>query len=223
MQRVYAWSMICMLIGVTLQVHAEEVVVRQPPPLPGVYAGGNASDCRAPEYPYEARAYQLEGQTIVEMLIGDQGKVFGKRVAVSSGWKTLDDAALGAMASCRFTPITRDGKVGTYWKKYAYQWKLDDFAPGKRASRPILIAKSCENEDRLQLIESPRGVDGVILRFLTSDQGDVGGIKVERSSGNASVDDVAVKTLQGCKLIPSQLDGKPVYGTAVARYEVGNQ
>lgn len=223
MRRICQWFTICTVIGSTLQVHADEVVVQQPPSLPGVYAGGNAMDCSAPDYPYEARAYQLEGQTIVEMLIGDQGKVLGKRVAVSSGWKILDEAALAAMGSCRFTPITRDGKVGAYWKKYAYQWNLDDFAPGKRASRPVLVPGSCENGDRLQLIEKSREVDGVILRFLTTDKGDVGGIKVERGSGRASIDKEAVKTLQSCKLMPSQLDGKPVYGAAVARYAIDTQ
>lgn len=204
------------------QAAADEIVVRQPPPLPGIYKGGNAYECPAPEYPYEARAYQLEGESIVELLIGSEGKVYGKRIATSSGWKMLDDAALATMSACKFSPITRDGEPGTYWKKYSLVWKLDDFSPGRRASRPSLIADSCAIGDKIRLFDSARNANGIILRFLTTDKGEIGGIKIEKGSGNPNVDERAVEAFKSCKVMPALLEGKPVYGSAAAQYEIGH-
>lgn len=206
------------LAATAAYAHGDEIVVQQPPPLPGVYAGGVMLECPKANYPAEARRYELQGRTVVELLIDNDGKARGKRVLSSSGWKILDDATLSTMEACRFSPITRDGRpAGAHWKKYAYVWSLND--NHERASHPILQRESCAGADRLVLTDSPfGGGSGALLRFLTTAEGKAFGIKVEKSSGDVAVDDEAVRLLQTCKFTPSMADGKSGPGNAFARY-----
>lgn len=57
-----------------------------------------------PEYPKGARQRGEQGDVVVEMLVNAEGTVDGASVVVSSGFAELDDAALRAVRSARFTP-----------------------------------------------------------------------------------------------------------------------
>ncbi|MGZ8341187.1 MAG: TonB family protein [Telluria sp.] len=210
------------LIAAAVAVHArnDEVVVQAPPPLAPTYGGGVPIDCQPPAYPREALRYELEGKTTVELLIGVDGQVHGKRIFTSSGWKLLDEAALASLSACRYSPVTRDGRpAGAHWKRMAFMWTLQDHE-GKRSSRPVLLRESCVAADRLALIENPLDTSGVLLRFLTSPQGSAFGIKIERGSGTPAIDSDAVKALESCRFTPSQVDGKPGPGNAFAVYKL---
>lgn len=210
---------VALFLATAVQAAPDEIVVQQPPPLRGTYAGGEAMECPSAVYPAEARRYELEGKTVVELLIDNDGKAHGKRVLSSSGWKILDEATLSTMEACRFSPVTRDGRpAGAHWKKFAYVWALED-PKGKRPTRPILLPESCAGAARLILTDGPSSGTGVLLRFLTSSQGEAFGIKVEKSSGDSAIDDEARRALQACKFAPSQYDGKPGPGNAFARYQ----
>ena len=63
----------------------------------------------APRYPIESRRQHEEGTVRLRVLISAQGLVEDVKVAKSSGFDRLDDAALDAVRKWRFRPGTQAG------------------------------------------------------------------------------------------------------------------
>jgi TonB family protein len=169
---------LALFIPAAVLAQSQEIVVQQPPPLQGKDVGGTPVSCPQPVWPREALRYELEGTTTAEVLIGDDGKPYGQRIFKSSGWDILDEATLLMMASCRFTPITRDGRpAGAHWSKVAFKWTLEQEG-SPSVPRPVLIRESCAGAEGLVLVENPAAGRGVLLRFLVSPDGKPFGIKV---------------------------------------------
>ncbi|NIJ08781.1 protein TonB [Sphingomonas vulcanisoli] len=63
----------------------------------------------APRYPMESRRNHEEGTVRLRVLISSQGTVEDIKVAKSSGFDRLDDAALSAVRKWRFRPGTQAG------------------------------------------------------------------------------------------------------------------
>jgi TonB family protein len=207
-------------IPAAVNAQDKEIVVQQPPPLPGKYAGGTPVSCPQPIWPREALRYELEGTTTAEVLIGDDGKPYGQRVYKSSGWDVLDDATLSMMASCRFAPITRNGQpAGAHWSKVAFKWTLEQEGDPS-VPRPVLIPESCAGAEGLVLVDNPAAGRGVLLRFLVSPDGKPFGIKAVKDGTSTELQEAAVRKLESCKFLPSvNKKGLPVPGNAFARYQ----
>lgn len=75
------------------------------PPRPAGGAGGNP----VPVYPAEARENGWEGRVILHVQVGADGRAAAVRIARSSGFGSLDRAALSAVRRWRFRPATRSG------------------------------------------------------------------------------------------------------------------
>lgn len=217
MKRKYRLAIYAGLIAaLAISARPDKVAVQQPPAL----AGGAPLDCEPPAYPTEARRYELEGRTIVELLVGEDGSVQEKRVFASSGWTLLDEATLAAMGACRYAPSAKDGNgAGPHWTKVAFVWTLQD-RNGKRPSPPVLLPESCPEANRLALVQAPRTDGVVMMRFLTTPLGGPFGIKIEKGSGDAATDRQAVKALGNCRFTPSMSDGVPRAGNAFATYTI---
>lgn len=204
-------------------VLASSAALAQTPRAPGVYRGGQIQECPPPGYPREALRYELQGKTQIEILIGEDGKPQDKRVVKSSGWAMLDDATLDFFSACRFTPVTVDGKAaGAQWQPMVYVWALSDDEDGA-ASPPAMQRESCPAADRITMVTDALSGDGMLLRFLTSPQGNVFGVKIENSSGDAATDAQAIRALEVCQFAPSLRNGKPAPGNAFARYRLTPQ
>ena len=65
------------------------------------------------------------GTVSMGFLVGVDGKVVDSKVEKSSGSKSLDKAALSALAQCKFKPGTKDGKPEQLWAKVDFVWKLE--------------------------------------------------------------------------------------------------
>jgi len=63
-----------------------------------------------PRYPLLSRRMGEEGTVILRVKLNEQGKVSTARVATSSGFARLDEAALEAVRTWRCTPAQRDGQ-----------------------------------------------------------------------------------------------------------------
>lgn len=80
--------------------------------------------CTPPEYPEEAADMGQGGVTLVQFLIGADGAVVSSRVASSSGYDSLDRAAVAALSQCKFKPaIGADGKPQEAWTSIRYVWQ----------------------------------------------------------------------------------------------------
>jgi protein TonB len=83
-----------------------------------------ARSCKLPQYPAVSVRMSEEGLVDLDFLIEPDGHVADSRIAHSSGHGRLDDAARDALALCRFTPGTVDGKPESSWAHIRYRWTL---------------------------------------------------------------------------------------------------
>ncbi|WP_408058533.1 energy transducer TonB [Undibacterium curvum] len=85
----------------------------------------DSKSCEPPKYPKAALINEETGTVTMGFLVGTDGKVVDSKVEKSSGSKSLDKAALTALAQCKFKPGTKDGKADQAWAKVDFVWKLE--------------------------------------------------------------------------------------------------
>ncbi|MFZ6720107.1 energy transducer TonB [Undibacterium sp. Ji49W] len=85
----------------------------------------DSKSCEPPKYPKAALMNEETGTVTMGFLISTDGKVVESKVDKSSGSKSLDKAALGALSQCKFKPGTKDGKPDQLWAKVDFVWKLE--------------------------------------------------------------------------------------------------
>lgn len=95
-----------------------EAPVKVPPAL------DQGKRCPPPQYPAAARRAGESGAVVLKFLIETDGSVVDSAVEASSGFERLDEAARTALAVCRFTPGTIDGRPDRSWARIRYVWKL---------------------------------------------------------------------------------------------------
>ncbi|MDM5178681.1 TonB family protein [Massilia sp. DJPM01] len=170
--------------------------------------------CNPPGWTDEARRYELEGTTVLQYDVGDDGRPSSVRVTRGSGWKVLDHMAIRDIESCRFEQ-TSDPQVVRAGLMVAYEWKLAD--NGQTPEPAALVAGSC------QASKSPyfgaflpvtgklvRRADGIAVRFLLDEAGNTFGMKTEETDPAAV--SAASAFIQSCRFTPATLDGKPARG-----------
>jgi len=80
-----------------------------------------------PEYPSASTRLGEEGTTTLSLLITENGRVADARIAKSSGYERLDQAAVKhAMRNWVFTPCTQDNKVVSCWHSTNLVWKIEN-------------------------------------------------------------------------------------------------
>lgn len=80
--------------------------------------------CAKPEYTPEALAKRAQGTVSLRFRVEADGTVSQANVLKSSGDASLDEAARVAIAKCRFTPATMNGKAQAAWVPVQYVWTL---------------------------------------------------------------------------------------------------
>lgn len=85
----------------------------------------DAKSCEPPKYPKAALMNEETGTVTLGFLVAPDGKVLESKVEKSSGSKSLDKAALGALSLCKFKPGTKDGKPDQLWARVDFVWKLE--------------------------------------------------------------------------------------------------
>lgn len=155
------------------------------------------SSCTTPEWPTEARRYEIEGVTLVHFRIGDDGFVTDATVAASSSWKLLDDAALRSIVKCRFKPGLAEEREKTF--PIQFVWTL----AGPPSVRPQLVAGSCAPSTRFSQFQpynrNATASDGVLTRFLVNAKGEPFGIKAEAAGEHEAAGIAAANYLKTCR------------------------
>ncbi len=84
-----------------------------------------SAKCVAPSYPRRSIMNNEQGVSQIELLIGADGRVRQSRVAQSSGFFRLDQAALQALSACEFEPERVNGEARQAWARLRYVWRLE--------------------------------------------------------------------------------------------------
>ena len=108
-------------------------VFTEPTPMPAEpqpVLTGAALDPRhpltQPEYPMAARRLDESGKVALAVLIGANGRVLDVKVAQSSGWPVLDEAAMAeARTHWRLRPATRNGVPVEQWLTLGVVFRLE--------------------------------------------------------------------------------------------------
>jgi protein TonB len=96
------------------------VVSRAPAPVAAPVASGpvNVANLGAslvsgtpPRYPVEARRKREQGTVVLKLVISEQGAVTDISIHKSSGFSSLDTAAIEAVRKWRWSPLLRDGRA----------------------------------------------------------------------------------------------------------------
>ena len=79
-----------------------------------------------PDYPQIARLAGLEGTTVVKALVDKSGHVREAKIAKTSGYAVLDNAAVEAAFRNLYTPGIQNGYPVACWVSYRVEFKLND-------------------------------------------------------------------------------------------------
>jgi len=188
-----------------------------PPAQPPVAGRAEVISCPVPEYPRGAQRSEVQGTTVLKILVNSDGVATKSELVQSSGSNLLDKASIAALKGCRFKPAT-DGSEN--WRLFTYQWKLGpDELQISRSVLPVLIADSCAKSSTLTIAGEGQTIDTIYLRFLLTREGKVVGARLEHGSGNAALDAEAIKVTESCRYTPRIWDGMPVSWAATIRYK----
>jgi TonB family protein len=156
------------------------------------------ASCAQPQWPAEARRYEIEGATTIRFEIGADGKVRHAAVLRSSGWRILDEAALQGIAQCVFQPGLEAARLRTAFP-LQYVWKLG----GVAAVHPQLVPGSCQPHAGVQAFRQDdvraSGSDGVLLRFLVDADGMPARVVAEAEDVPPARVALAMQYLQSCR------------------------
>jgi TonB family protein len=163
------------------------------------------------DYPLLSNALNEQGDVILDFLIGPDGKVSDVKVAKSSGFARLDDAAVAAAGSrWLYTPPTRDGKPIACRRKTRVSWRLTEDQFGGMDSAFVNVRRMGP-QDYPAAAKANRE-QGVTALFIAVDEtGKVVQATVLRSSGYPDLDDAALAfAREKWTVAPGRLNGKPV-------------
>lgn len=88
----------------------------------GVSSG--EAGCKTPEYTREALQNEEQGEVLISVFVGSDGKVKEAKVKKSSGSKSLDKAAAKAYSLCTFKPALKNGEPQDSWYDIPYEFVL---------------------------------------------------------------------------------------------------
>lgn len=145
-----------------------------------------------PFVPLAAFSDHATGNTTVSFRVNDDGSVQDIAVMRSAGRSDLDQAAVACASTWRYTPATKDGKpVAMPW-----QQNITWYPP-----------KPHTCSDKTANVEAT-GVTGLTFTIATS--GHRENVQVVRSSGSATLDDLAVLCSRSWRYKPAMHDDKAV-------------
>jgi TonB family protein len=165
-----------------------------------------------PEYSEEARQARLEGNVVLNVMVGTDGKVGDLQVLHGLGMG-LDEKAVAAVSAWQFDPATKHGEPVSARAHIEVNFRLLDkvgwhltraeFHLPEGASRPIL--------ETAQGPDSAAEADGanVTMAFVIDEQGVPVDVQVEKASDDNWARDVTA-ALREWKFAPAHKDGVPV-------------
>jgi D-alanyl-D-alanine endopeptidase (penicillin-binding protein 7) len=118
------WKSLLPLLGLACAsvVCAGQAQAADAPQPDKLHAVVDFESCAKPHYPAADLAAGHEGTVTLRFRVESTGTVSESKVAKSSGFRGLDEAARQAIEKCRFKPPLVDGKPVTTWTHVQYVW-----------------------------------------------------------------------------------------------------
>jgi TonB family protein len=116
---------VCFAGVLAASAQADEPAGYKPPHVD--VSGGNMQ----PVYPSTAAFGAEQGSVVMQALVNSDGKVERMKLARSSGYDDLDNAALAAVMHWKFVPASRDGQFYEMpkWATVTVEFQLPNTAP----------------------------------------------------------------------------------------------
>ncbi|HEV2561007.1 MAG TPA: energy transducer TonB [Rhizomicrobium sp.] len=125
-------------LGVKLAVHTEAQVkvVKQVVRVPVVQRISQAPSLSKPEncaddYPFLSRVFGQEGTTELAFTVLADGTVSGVKIATSSGYDRLDDAAVDCVSQWHYRPALKDNALVDAPMTVKVVWNLEEGDKGE--------------------------------------------------------------------------------------------
>ncbi len=160
-----------------------------------------------PRYPKEAIENKQEGTVVLKILVQPDGHPSKTEVAQSSGYGSLDQAAIDAAMNWRFHPRMVNGKPAKGWAKVPVTFSLDENAP---AGDSTAHTEHWPHFPKKAMQQRHEGT--VVLLIHVDANGKPSEAKIEKSSGYASLDKAAARGAMHWTLAPPTSNGKPHAG-----------
>ena len=81
--------------------------------------------CKSPDYPRDALMNEEQGNVLISVYVGTDGRVKDAKVKKSSGTRSLDRAASKAFSLCAFKPAMKNGEPQESWYDIPYEFVLE--------------------------------------------------------------------------------------------------
>jgi protein TonB len=90
-----------------------------------------------PQYPVESMRAGEEGAAVLQVLVDETGRASDVRVARSSGYERLDDAAVRAVSRWKFAPSTQGALPVATWGEMEMRFNLYRYSVSRIVDRPL--------------------------------------------------------------------------------------
>jgi TonB family protein len=172
-----------------------------------------------PVYSDRARLLHLEGDVILRVIVGIDGRVRNPQVISGYVGPDLDQSAIDAVQKWRFAPATKDGQPVEMPAEVEVNFRIPD-KPGWRIQHyDSRVANLCLESDGLEIqsVVAPHLVEGAqsataTVTFGVSEKGEAYNIRVLKSSEDGWASDVTAALVKW-RFTPVDCDGRP-FGTA---------
>ncbi|ATQ78066.1 hypothetical protein CR152_28830 [Massilia violaceinigra] len=180
---------------------------------PSATADRLPSACTRPDWPPEARRYDLEGTTVLAYRIREW-RIADVKVRKSSGWPILDAAAARTLQACKLKADPARPRESAV-RSVDYVWAT----AGGPSARPQLHPGSCAASPLFSsfvpLDRTPTARDGVLVRFLTNGRGEPFNIRLEGRVTDTALAEHIRHYVQTCRFVAANAPGPKtdaVYG-----------
>ena len=168
-------------------------------------------------YPQQARARNLAGQVVVNVLVGTTGQAVETRI-IKGVDPLLDSAAVIALRKLKFTPAKSEGNPLATWVEVPIIFvtpppsdklpEIDEFVPVE--DMPRYDQRELGRALRYPETARRNGLEGeVVLRILIDKTGLVADIKVDRST-NPAFEAEAIRAVRKTSFTPAIQQGRPI-------------
>lgn len=165
-------------------------------------------------YPPEAIRRNQEGSVLVGFDIDESGKVVNGKVVQSSGYESLDNAALASTSARTFKPATAGGKPVACHNEIRMVWKLTG------GENPVVNMKEMGPDDYPATAKANGEQGTAYVMVVIDENGNITNSVVVKSSGFRDLDAASLDWVYAVRQVqPARLSGRAVKSSVLIGFQ----